>query len=100
MAIAPTIVPIRCQAFLFPSVLDKYGILKLSIRNAPIAEDVAAVISPLIKHQPAGIGSRETKHLHKYNQTKRKQKLTSDVIHHVTNSTGKALEEWRSRVQT
>ena len=53
-----------------------------------------------VKHQPAGIGSRETKHLHKYNQTKWKQKLTSDVIHHVTNSTGKALEEWRSRVQT
>ena len=53
-----------------------------------------------IKHQPAGIGSRETKNLHKYNQTKWKQKLTSDVIHHVTNSTGKALEDWRSRVQT
>ena len=53
-----------------------------------------------VKHQPAGIGSRETKHLHKYNQTKWKQKLTSDVIHHVTNSTGKALEDWRSRVQT
>ena len=49
-----------------------------------------------LEYQPASIFSGQTENLHKEYQPERKLELTHDVIDHMTYSTGKALDKWRS----
>ena len=52
----------------------------------------------LFKNQPAGIWGRETKHFHKEDKTEREDKLSSDVIDGVAQSTSKTLKEGCARL--